>query len=547
MNRYTLALGILCGMTGAAIAVDPPQRFDGLGPHTRKVTTENAECLAFFNQGLNFLFAFNHDEAIRSFARATELDPKCAMAWWGLATANGPHINNPMVPPERGKAGFAAAAKAQALAVAGTPAEKALAAAAVARFADPPPEDRTKLDQAYAVAMRAAWKQFPHDADVGALCAEAIMDLRPWDLWGPDRLPRPDTPEILSTLEAVLKLNPAHPLAAHLYIHACEASPEPGKADAASDQLRTLTPGLGHLVHMPSHIDIRRGRWKEAIDANARAIAADAKYAAKAPAPQFYRLYMAHNRHMLAFAAAMAGEGQRALDSVRQMAAEMPPAWLADPMNAMIADGFLGLPAEILVRFGRWDEVLKEPEPPANFPIARASRHANRAIAFSALGKPAEARATQKAFREALNAVPKEAQMGNNLAREVFAVTDLSLEGELLAREGKPADGAVALKKAVELEDKLKYDEPPDRFVPARHALGVVLLAAGDAAGAEAAYREDLVRWPENGWALAGLSKSLAAQGKSGPAADAAAHAAKVWARADLPPKTSCLCLQSEK
>jgi tetratricopeptide (TPR) repeat protein len=229
------------------------------------------------------------------------------------------------------------------------------------------------------------------------------------------------------------------------------------------------------------------------------------------------------------------------------MAAEMPPAWLAEPMNAMIADGFLGLPAEILVRFGRWDEVLKEPEPPANFPIARAARHANRAIALSALGKPADARAAQKAFRDALAVVPKEAQMGNNIARDVLAVTDLTLEGELLAHEGKPADGAVALKKAVELEDKLKYDEPPDRFVPARHSLGVVLLAAGDAAGAEAAYREDLVHWPENGWALAGLSKSLAAQGKSAPASEAAAHAAKVWARADLPPKTSCLCLTGEK
>jgi hypothetical protein len=298
---------------------------------------------------------------------------------------------------------------------------------------------------------------------------------------------------------------------------------------------------------MPSHIDIRRGRGKEAIDANARAIAADAQYAARAQAPQFYRLYMAHNRHMLAFAAAMAGEGQRALDSVRQMAAEMPAAWLADPMNAMIADGFVSLPGEVLVRFGRWDEVLKEPEPPANFPVARAGRHAQRAIAFSALGKSAEARAAQKVFREALNAVPKEAQMGNNLARDVYSVTDQALEGELLAREGKPAEGAAALKKAVELEDKLKYDEPPDRFIPARHSPGLELLAAGDAAGAEAAYREDLVRWPENGWALAGLSKSLEAQGKSGPAAEAAAHAAKVWARADLPPKTSCLCLNPDK
>src|SRR5262245_58110899 len=322
-----LALLTACVFSAAtARAADPavPQ-YEGLGPHKRTVTTKSPECQQYFDQGLNFLYAFNHDEAIRAFRKAAELDPTCAMAWWGLATANGPHINFPMVPPERGKEGFAAAKKAAEFAAAGTPAEKALAAAAVARFADPPPEDRKKLDEAYASAMRSAWKEFPQDGDVGALCAEAIMDLRPWDLWGPDRSPRPDTPEILATLETVLKLNKAHPLAAHLYVHACEASNEPGKADAASDVLRTLTPGLGHLVHMPSHIDIRRGRWQEAIDANAKAIAADSRYAARAPAPQFYRLYMAHNRHMLAFAAAMSGEGQRALDSVRQMAAEMPP------------------------------------------------------------------------------------------------------------------------------------------------------------------------------------------------------------------------------
>ena len=257
--------------------------FDGLGKHTRPVTTSNPEAQRYFDQGLNFLFAFNHDEAIRSFAHAATLDPKCAMAHWGVALANGPHINFPLVPPERAKAAWAALAKAREHAKGGTEVEQALIEALAKRYADPQPEDRRPLDEAYAAAMRDVYKRFPKDADVGALFAESLMDLRPWDLWSADGKPRPETPEVVETLEAVLKHSPDHPLALHLYIHAVEASPEPGKAAAAADRLRKLAPGLGHLVHMPSHIDLRLGQWQKAVEANERAIAADTRIPEEGP------------------------------------------------------------------------------------------------------------------------------------------------------------------------------------------------------------------------------------------------------------------------
>ena len=285
--------------------------FDGLGKHTRLVTTASPEAQRYFDQGMNFLYAFNHDEAIRSFAHAATLDPRCAMAHWGVALANGPHINFPLVPPERAKAAWSALARAREHAKGGTEIEQALIEALTRRYADPQPEDRRPLDEAYAAAMREVYKRFPKDADVGAIFAESLMDLRPWDLWSADGKPRPETPEVVETLEAVLKHSPDHPLALHLYIHAVEASPEPGKSAAAADRLRKLAPGLGHLVHMPSHIDLRLGQWQKAVEANERAIQADTDYRKKAPQQDFFRIYMAHNRHMLAFAAMMQGESRR--------------------------------------------------------------------------------------------------------------------------------------------------------------------------------------------------------------------------------------------
>jgi tetratricopeptide (TPR) repeat protein len=537
-----LAGVIVAGSGTSADAPGTPKLFDGIGDYTRKVTTNNPEAQKYFTQGLNFLFAFNHDEAILLFEQAAKLDPTCAMAYWGIAFANGPHINKVDVPPERAKAAWAAYLKAKEHASAGTEVERGLIEAVGQRYAETPPKERRPLDEAFAQAMRKLWKQYPQDADVGAFTAEAVMNLSPWNLWTGEGKPQPETPEILDILETVMKQSPKHPLALHLYIHATEASPEPGRADAAADRLRHLCPGLGHLVHMPSHIDIRRGRWQEAIEANQRAIAADSAYALQRPKQGFYRLYMAHNYHMLAFAAVMQGESKRAIDTMRMVLAAIPKEWLETKENALIADGFFAVPIEILVRFGKWDEVLKEPEAPANLPIARALRHMARGVAYNAQGKSVEAREEQKLFREAVKKIGEDAIVGNNKAADVIAVAEAMLEGELLVREGKMQEGLAKLRVAAVHEDKLKYDEPPDWLQPVRHALGATLLRAGQAAEAEKAYREDLARWPDNGWSLFGLAQALEKQGKEKEAAEVRAKFDRIWKHADVKLTASCFC-----
>lgn len=549
--RAKLSLVLIAASLAVAVPAVPalptesreaPPLFEGLGTHTRKVTTNSADAQKFFDQGLNFLFAFNHDEAIREFKHAAALDLDCAMAHWGAAIANGPHINNPVVPPDRAKAAWAALKLAGEKAKGASEADQALIAALAFRYADPQPEDRGKLDEDYAKAMKGAWKKFPKDADIGALYAESLMDLRPWDLWTGDGKPQPETQEIIATLEAVLELNPNHPLALHLTIHALEASPNPEKADKPADRLRHLMPALGHMVHMPSHIDVRRGRWQTAIEANERAIVADKKYAKTVPEQGFYRLYMAHNHHMLAFAAMMQGESKRALDAVREMLADVPKEWVAIPENAAIADGYVAAPLEVMKRFGKWDEILKEPEPPEIFPIARTMWHHIRAVAYTAKGELVKAREEQKAFRQLAKAPPLGATFGNNAARDLFAVGEDMLEGEILAREGKTADAIKALRAAVANEDLLRYGEPPDWIVPVRHALGAVLLKDGQAAEAEKVYREDLRRWTDNGWSLFGLAASLEAQGKKAEAANVRAKFDEVWKRADVKLSSSCFC-----
>lgn len=514
--------------------------FDGLGVRTRKVSTSSAEAQRYFDQGLKFLFAFNHDEAIRSFRQAAALDPSCVMAWWGIAYACGPHINNPKIDEAHAREGANALAKARELASRASAVEGALVAALAKRYADPPPEDRTPLDRAYADAMREVWKQHPGDTDVGALYAEALMDLRPWDLWTHDGRPQPGTAEVVRVLDSVLAKEPDHPLALHLYVHALEASPEPARADAAADRLRELTPGLAHLDHMPSHIDVRRGRWAEAERANERAIAADEAYRRLRPDQGFYRIYMLHNHHMLAFAAVMRGESARAIKAIDTMIASVPPAWARQ--NPVLADGALAIPLELRMRFGRWDEVLAAPEPDEIFPTARAFRHAVRGAALAATGKAAEARAELDALRAAKAKVSDTATIVVNKAVDVLGVAEHLLLGEVLYREGKADDAFAALREAVRREDALKYSEPPDWFIPVRHALGAALMQSGRYAEAEQVYRDDLRRHPENGWSLFGLARSLELQGKADEARPVRSRFEKAWADADVKLSSSCFC-----
>jgi len=526
--------------TIAPVTPDVGTLFPGLGDRTHTVSTANPAAQRVFDQGLSFLYAFNHDEAIRSFQKATDLDPACAMAWWGIAVANGPHINNPVVPDERARAAWIASQRAVALSAGASETERDLIAALASRYADPPPADRAALDAAYAAAMRTVWQRHPNDPDVGALFAEAMMDLRPWDFWTTDGQPQPGTEEIVATLERVMEIDPRHPLALHLYIHAVEASPEPGRAETAADALRDLQPGLGHLVHMPSHIDVRLGHWQKAIDANAKAMAADRAYRALAPKQGFYGLYMAHDNHMLAFAAMMNGQRSVALSAIDALIEETPAEWARD--YAFIADGYMVMPLEVRMRFGLWDEVLAAPEFPEHFPFARAMRHYARGVALAATGDPQGARVEQREFLAKKAFVPADRTFGNNSTAALLAVAEDVLEGEILYREGKAAAAFAALRRAVISEDALRYDEPPSWIQPARHALGALLLKSGRAADAESVFTEDLARLPENGWGLFGLARSLERQGREKEAQPVWARFREVWARSEVELATPCYC-----
>jgi tetratricopeptide (TPR) repeat protein len=517
--------------------------YEGLGSYSRKITTDSPEAQRYFDQGQAFLHGFNHNAAIRAFQQAAELDPKCAMAHWGIALASGPHINFALVPPRAAELAWKEIGLAKENEQNASPVERALIDALSKRCANPQPEDRSPLDRAYADAMREVWKRFPNDPDAGVLFAEAMMNLRPWDQWTPEGQPNPGTDEILATLDAVLKLNPKHPFANHLYIHAVEASPHPERADAAAEHLRDLQPGLAHNVHMPSHIDIRTGRWQEAVETNLKAVAADQRYRKTfGPAKGFLNVYVAHNRHMLAHAAMMTGQRDLAMKHIRDMVAELPQEFLKD--DAMTAEAFVAMPLEVMVRFGLWDEILAEPDHHAEYmPFARAFHYAARAIAYAAKGDPSNARKAQTVFIERARLVPKEDSLGNNSCESILDVVTPMLEGEILVAEGKIGSGIEQLRAAIKKEDALKYDEPPGWLIPVRHSLGAVLMKQQRFAEAEQIYRDDLARLPANGWSLLGLAESLRAQKKNEEeAAKTKAKFENVWAKADLKINSSCLC-----
>lgn len=526
--------------TGATAALDVPL-YDGMGKHEREVTTDSPLAQRYFNQGLTWAYAFNHGEAIRSFRKAAELDPDCAMAWWGVALCNGPHINFPMMTPEQCTAAWDALQRAQAALDDETDVERALIAALAKRYADPSPDDRKPLDQAYADAMAEVWRQYPDDGDVGTLYAESLMDLRPWDLYTQDRRPQPGTPHIVATLEETLRLNPDHPGANHLYIHATEPSMDPGRANESAARLCDLVPGSGHLLHMPSHVYVLTGRWAEAADQNEKAIRSDAAYRKIAPDPGFYGLYMLHNHHMLSFASMMEGRAERAIESARAAVESVPDSYLKE--NAALADPYMGALYDALKRFGRWDELLAQPAPPACLPITTAMWRMNRAIAYAAKGEVALAEQERAAFQAAAAQVPADALMAISPASDVLELAGHFLDGEIAYRRGDVDAAVAALRKAIAAEKRLRYMEPPEWMQPVRHTLGAVLMDAKRYDEAERVYREDLEKWPENGWSLYGLARSLQMQGKADEAREVMGRFEKVWTRADAPIGSSCLCI----
>jgi tetratricopeptide (TPR) repeat protein len=534
-RALALVLLVLLGAPPLRAEEPPPATH----PFHRKVATESAAAQAWFDRGLLACYGFNHDEAIRCFEAALREDPGLAIAWWGIAYARGPHINNPLPDPAEIEAAVRALEEADARAERAAPVEKALIGALAKRYAWPPPEDRAPLDVAYAEAMRVVHAAHPHDPDVPALFAEALMDVHPWDLWEQGE-PKPWTGEIVSLLEVILIQDPRHPLANHLYVHAVEASKAPARGRGAADVLRDLVPDSGHLLHMPAHIDIRVGDYAAAIEANRRAIAADERHVARRGTGGFYDVYRAHNHHFLAYAAMFDGQSRVAIEAARATTRAISPEMLV--AAADFTEGFLATPLHALVRFGRWQEILAEPAPAPEHLVTTAFWRYARGVANASLGKVDEAARELEAFDAARAAVPESRMIGNNTALQILEVARPMLEGELEYRRGNHDAAFARLRDAVRLDDQLRYDEPWGWMQPVRHALGALLLEQGRVEEAEAVYRADLALHPENGWSLHGLAECLRRKGDDDWAADAEERFRAVWARADVTIAGSCFC-----
>jgi tetratricopeptide (TPR) repeat protein len=510
---------------------------EGLGDYSMPVTAKNADVQRWFDQGLAMTYGFNHDAAERSFLKAAELDPDCAMCWWGAALVLGPHVNAAMDPANSPKA-WDRLQRAQRTASGATEKEQAYIKALSARYAENPPEERRPLDEAYAAAMKELAAKYPDDLDVVTFHAESMMDLQPWDYWDAAGQPKGHTAEVVSQLESVIQRNPKHAGALHLYVHAVEASPDPSKGVAAADTLRELWPGSGHLVHMPAHIYARVGRYHDAVVANQKAIEADDSYLAICqPAPGVYPLgYVPHNHHFLWFAATMEGASKIALDAARTTSDKTNNAELMRAPGLEFTQNFNHSPLLADVRFGRWEEVAKAPPPADDLPYMQAIWHYAQGMAAVRQGRIEDAKRHHAALVPATTnpEIEKLLQFGRYSLIGGVQIAERFVTAEL-ARAAKDYDAAIAaLNTAVTIEDTLPYDEPPAWHWPARQAIGDVLLEAGKPAEAEQAFRDELARNPENGWSLNGLAKALKAQGKSAEAKEAADRFAKAWANADI-------------
>ena len=507
--------------------------YPGLGPVHHPVSTTSPLAQKYFDQGLAFTYGFNHDAAERSFEEAARIDPKLAMASWGVALVLGPNYNLPG-DPARSKKAYEAVARARTLEPGASPEERALIDAVAERYgADG--AGSTAKDQAYANAMRTVAHKYPDDLDVQTLFAESLMDLHPWRLWSIDGQPGPDTIEIVTTLETVLKKDPNNIGANHYYIHAVEASPDPARAMASADRLGALAPGAGHLVHMPSHIYIRTGRFHDAAETNASAIKADQAFFAKSKEGGVYPLvYYTHNIHFLCYAQMIEGRQHDALASARMLETKVP----LDAVRAMpMAEFLVPMPYLVETRFGLWNTILKEPAPAKDLPFTSAMWHYARALAFSAKGNRAQAASEQKQLAAIAAAIPPDRPLGtSNRAKDVAEVAVVVVDGELASARGDHKDAAAKLTDAVRMQDALIYEEPPIWYFPVRESLGAQLLAMGRTQDAETVYREDLRINPGNPRSLYGLAQCLSAQGKTAEAAKAREQFRKAWRFADGEP-----------
>ena len=502
---------------------------DGLGGINHPVTTKSSDAQKFFNQGLMYLYAFNHAEAISSFRHAAELDPGMAMAYWGIALGLGSNYNVTAEKAQLTEA-FATLQKAISFAPKASEAERDYIAALSKRYSADAASDREKLGNEYRHAMKALVAKYPDDLDAATLYAESMMNLRPWQLWSLDGKPAEGTLEILAVLEGVMKRNPKHTGANHYFIHAIEASPNPERGLAAADRLLGLAPNAGHLVHMPSHIYLRTGDHDVSVKSNDLAIVADRKYIQRSGSTGIYPLmYYNHNIHMLAASHSGAGNFAGAIKAAKELEANVGPNVKAMPMLEM----FMPYHLVTLIRFQRWDDILAYPQPDAEMKATTAIWHLARGLAFNEKGKIREAEAEQNSLRNTIEAMPVDAGIGNNTANGVLKIATELLAGEISLAKGDTNAGLDALRRAVAAEDVVNYNEPPDWHLPTREWLGRGLMRAGEFAEAEAVFRMEIDKNPKNGRALFGLAATLEKQGKSSSAALVKKEFEAAWKDAD--------------
>lgn len=499
--------------------------YRNLGSHHKRISTKISAAQQYFDQGLRLLYGFNHAEAIRSFSHAAALDPTCAMCYWGIALAYGPHVNAPM-DSVSGVAAYQAVQKALSLKSHASAHERAYIEALAQRYEADPPTDRAKLDMAYAHAMGKVAKSYPKDLDAATLYAESLMDLRPWNYWRPDGTPYPGTEEIVRQLERVISKNPNHPGACHYYIHAVEAV-NPKAAVPCAERLARLMPGEGHMVHMPAHIYIRVGRWNDAIQANQHAIHSDEVFIeGQHPMGVYPLAYYPHNIHFLAFASTMAGRSAQAIEAADTLTSKVN-------LDAARQVGMLQemLPYHVLTltTFGKWDEVLAAPLPPEDIRFSYAMAQYARGVAHAAKAEWADAQDALDNVTASDAATPQGAE-----GKTALSIAVQALSGEIAVRRGEVDAAITHFQEAVKIEDAGLYFEPPKWYYPVRHSLGAALLKAGRSAEAEKVYREDLRRFPENGWALFGLAQALREQGKKDDATATEARFRKAWPDADV-------------
>lgn len=525
-------LGLLANDLGAAAERHTAQvpLFNNLGTLHHPITTTSSEAQQYFDQGLRLVYAFNHEEAILAFEEAARLDPSAAMAYWGLALASGPNINAAMNKAAERRA-WDAAQKAHSHRARASAAEQAYIDAISTRY-DPNGHARKALDKAYADAMRSVWRQLPNDPDAGVLFAEALMDLRPWDLWTVDGRPKPGTEEIVSTLESILARFPEHPGACHYYIHSVEASPTPERAVTCAERLPGLMPGAGHLVHMPAHIYIRLGRYHEAAERNAHAADVDRNYLAGRKLNGDYADgYYTHNLHFLWASLAMEGRGTEALKVARQLAGTITE---DEARKDSWKKLYLPTPLWSMIRFGQWDDLLRAPPPPKPLHLQQGIWRLGRGMALAVSGRLPGAEGEHVVLAGIAKRFGRDRTPAEKTERTLLKIAERLLAGELAMHRHKYDEGIASFTDAVKLEEDLPYNEPPFWPIPIRHYLGAALLRAGQPGKAEVVYRADLAKNPRNGWAQFGLMQCLRAQRK-GREADAVEEQWKqAWEHADV-------------